>query len=635
VTFVQALRSAPTPLARWEKITLLVLTLVVAVSRLLALSKTMWDWDEALFASALRDYDVVSHHPHPPGFPLFILAAKMVRFAFHSDFRALQSIVLAGALLLFPLLFAFARELRLPFLTAAGGALLYVFLPNVWFYGGTAFSDIPANAILLAACTLLLRGCRSRRSYFAGALLLGLAAGFRPQTLLMGCAVSLLASFVRLTDVTAGDLRGRLRDFFAVIAIGALAASLPYAGAAYLSTNPPHGYLDSCAALRQYVRKVDSFLNPERPPLRALFVNFLVRPMRAGRISFVVSGLAALALLLHGLGALRALRHGRACRCDRCGRHRGGSIGMVVLTFLPFALFAWLMLDPLSVSRYSTAYVALHALLAAAAAGLLAQPLARVRPWLAPAAQAGLIGLIAADYAHWTWPAIQQAKDVSPPIRALDFVRAHPTPGLPLFVDIGMIPVAGHELGDDHLIVFNRRNLPLLQAPHGGWYAEEGANLSLRSHEFRREAGRLGELVRLDRYFVVNVSPVGDAFQLLDGWYGREWDGASAWHWASARRAALRLLPSASQRATLTLAFGVPRQMVGRETVEVRVNGTTVDRLLLMEEGVRRTYDIVARTNAYNEVELLSDRLYTPSEHGEGDARHLGVRLDGLAFEPR
>jgi hypothetical protein len=466
-------------------------------------------------------------------------------------------------------------------------------------------------------------------------LLLGLAAGFRPQTLLMGCAVSLLTSFVRLTDPAAGSPRRRLRDFFAAVILGGLAAILPYIGAAYASTNPPHGYLDSCAALRQYVRKVDSFLNPERPPLRDLFVNFLVRPMRAGRISFVVSGLAALALLAHAARALRRLVHGRACLCDLCRRREGAGIGMVVLTFFPFALFAWLMLDPLSVSRYSTAYVALHALLAASAAGLLAQPLARLRPWLAPAAQAALIALIAADYAHWTWPALQQVKDVSPPILAIDFVRAHPTPGLPLFVDIGMIAVSGHEIGDDHLIVFNRRNLPLLQAPPGGWYAEEGANLSLRSHEFRREPGRVGELVRLDRYFVVNVSPVGDAFQLLDGWYGREWDGASAWHWASARRATLRLLPSGSPRATLTLAFGVPRQMVGLETVEVRVNGTTVDRLLLTEEGVRRTYDIVARTNAFNEVELLTDQLYTPSDHGEGDARHLGVRLDGVAFEPR
>ena len=33
--------------------------------------------------------------------------------------------------------------------------------------------------------------------------------------------------------------------------------------------------------------------------------------------------------------------------------------------FVPFALFAWLMLDPHSISRYGTAYVPLYALLAA------------------------------------------------------------------------------------------------------------------------------------------------------------------------------------------------------------------------------------------------------------------------------
>ena len=88
---------------------LLGLTLLVALSRLLAASKSIWDWDEGLFCLALRDYNVVLHHPHPPGFPLFIAAAKLVRLVVRDDFHALRAVSLIASMLVFPAMVALAR----------------------------------------------------------------------------------------------------------------------------------------------------------------------------------------------------------------------------------------------------------------------------------------------------------------------------------------------------------------------------------------------------------------------------------------------------------------------------------------------------------------------------------------------
>ena len=49
---------------------------VVALTRIWARSRSLWDWDEALFSIAVGNYDVVLHHPHPPGFPLYIALAQ-------------------------------------------------------------------------------------------------------------------------------------------------------------------------------------------------------------------------------------------------------------------------------------------------------------------------------------------------------------------------------------------------------------------------------------------------------------------------------------------------------------------------------------------------------------------------------
>ena len=66
------------------------------------MARSLWDWDEALFSLGMRSYDVTQHHPHPPGFPVYIALGRIVRLVIHSDFRALQAINLVAGMLLFP-----------------------------------------------------------------------------------------------------------------------------------------------------------------------------------------------------------------------------------------------------------------------------------------------------------------------------------------------------------------------------------------------------------------------------------------------------------------------------------------------------------------------------------------------------
>ena len=86
------LTEAPEALQGREKAIFWTVAIVCGASRFLALSRSLWEWDEALFCLAMRDYDVASHHPHPPGFPIYIAAAKLLRVFTNSDFHALQAV---------------------------------------------------------------------------------------------------------------------------------------------------------------------------------------------------------------------------------------------------------------------------------------------------------------------------------------------------------------------------------------------------------------------------------------------------------------------------------------------------------------------------------------------------------------
>src|SRR5216110_3288351 len=99
------LTTPPPPLTRTQRFIYWIAAIVCAVTRPLALARTLWDWDEALFCLGMRAYDVTNHHPHPPGFPVYIAAAKIARLFTNSDFHALPVVNIIAGLLLFPAMF--------------------------------------------------------------------------------------------------------------------------------------------------------------------------------------------------------------------------------------------------------------------------------------------------------------------------------------------------------------------------------------------------------------------------------------------------------------------------------------------------------------------------------------------------
>lgn len=426
-------------MTRNERIAAWACGLFAAAMRWPALSLTLWDWDEALFALALRDYDVTQHHPHPPGFPLFIALAKLIPL---DEFHALQAVTFVASLLVFPAMFFLARELgATPFVSIAA-ALLLSFFPNVWFYGGTAFSDVPSLVLVLVACALLLRGRRSDRALLAGAIVLGVAAGFRPQNLLIGLVPFVLAFLERRRT--------------AVIGAGLTAAIVVASfGTAAMLSGGFDAYRTALAKHERFIRASDSFLSGIRPWLPQVADDFFFRPFRASAINLVI-------FLLACIGFVR--------------RRQWIAIAM----FGPFLLFAWLFLDFHSASRFSLGYMPLYALLAAE--GLPSR-------W-----RAASLAALATLLVVWTWPALRVVHTTpSPPFAALRSIDA-PV----VYVDDRLAAHAAVLLphAQRHLV----RVTPQLQLPAGAILVREGASTAPGAKNFARTRDRLSGIARA-RYF--------------------------------------------------------------------------------------------------------------------------------------
>jgi hypothetical protein len=212
----------------------LALLLLVAASRLLAIPSVPWEQDEALFAAAGLDTNLLEHRPHPPGFPLWIACAKGMQWLLGDPVVGLQ---LLSALASIVSVWLLGRAW-----SAVGGggaglaaAILYAFLPGVWFHAPRAFSTTPALACALAAVV-----CWQRRWLWAGTVAWVAAVLVRPPltpplvVLALAAAVLLRVSWQRLAVVAAVAA--------AAVTVGFIPLILDTGGlAAFLAATFSHG----------------------------------------------------------------------------------------------------------------------------------------------------------------------------------------------------------------------------------------------------------------------------------------------------------------------------------------------------------------------------------------------------------
>jgi Dolichyl-phosphate-mannose-protein mannosyltransferase len=591
----------PEPLARRQRTIVIVLAVVCAATRFLAMAGSLWDWDEALFTLAMRGFDVTKHHPHPPGFPVFIGLGHLFRLVTPSDFRALQAMSLLAGMALFPAVFFLGRELRLRFETSLVAALLCAFFPNVLYFGGTAFSDVPSIVLVVVAVACLLRGCRSAEAYLMGSFLLALAIGIRPQNFLVGLAPGLIATWYRI--------RRSWRDVVFAALIGIVIVGTVF-GAAIVLSGSWEKYMSAVRYHGEYITRVDSFHSPDRPSLWRLFPRFFLQQYGWPPLSFIVSALA----VVSAFGAVR---------------NRDRSILINVLTFAPMAILAWLMLDRFSISRFSIGYIPMFALLAADGIDRV------MRRW--PRFELAAGGALALAFFLWTLPALNEVRSsVSPSIAgATEAARRIDSARDRLFVDFHVTPfIEVVAPGMKYTRLYDERGLPLSpQLDHRRpWLLAEIDSTTPHGYVAHRERGHLWNIARR-HFFDVAFESIDALPQFTEGWNPSQSSGTDETRWCGSR--GVILLPPVTGEALLRLEFMVRSEMVPEHPmVTVMLNGTIVEQFASGEETTVKEWRVIPAPNgAPNTLVLSIDKVYNAvKRHTGDDPRDLGIGLHFLSF---
>ena len=395
------------------------LALIFALAHIPFLATSLEDIDSVNFALGVRDFDVATHRPHPPGYPVYIALGKAATAVAGIGVDAPASIIEARALAVLSLLaglvaigllyrmFAALGEAAAFDIQAIAATAITVCCPLFWYLAVRPMSDLPGLAFALAsqAC-LMLAWSRQRpgddgdrrlsaeamrssgRMIVAGAFLAGLAIGVRSQTMWLTLPLLVVVLFDRIGRGVAGALIGSTTMF----AIGGLLWGVPL----LVASGGWNAYLAALGTQAGEDFSAGEMLYTNPTPRAAVFalIRTFIHPWDATALAIVV-------LVLAGMGVAQLLWR----------EHR--SLAPVIALSVPYLIFHLLFQDT-SFVRYALPLVPVVAFLAVRGIALVS---VRAVPIAAAAVSIAAVALASPVL-------IAYAAEQSPTVRVLAAMKA-------------------------------------------------------------------------------------------------------------------------------------------------------------------------------------------------------------------
>ena len=571
--------------------------LVVLLSRILSAPRTPWENDEFLFASAVRNFDPSHYHPHPPGFPLYVLLGKAVALVVHDPWQALVILgILAAPIGVVALSRAFYQWTEDADLSVCG-ALLYYFSASMLVHGTLALSD--GAAMMFLALTLFAVAVQPGEDHERNAMAVGLWSSAA-----IGCRPQLLIPLLPLLAVALWRMRTHRQRIAAIAVFGfvSLMWFLPLVDAAG-GVNALIAY-ETKQAL--YFSAHDAAMSRGAMSATQVAIRFLLHPWGSKYLTLPLIGMVA-------LGVREAFRRRRL--------------------LLPLLLFTavqlWFELgwmDPADGARYSLPSMMLVALVAGFGLRTIRDS-ARIR--VLPIV---LVVLFSAMTIGYVAPLLAERRTFpSPPAAAAAFLNTHDPAATTVLYDPSTRPHVEYLLPRFRSVpieqglreAYSRPDRNLVMFVDGGSHARD-------THVFSwPPSDAYGKLTR-NFYRQISIDPITpeERYLPVSGVYALERTiEGDEWRWLQ-RDALIRVAP---RRSTLALSFRLSNDSPYETSlVTVSVAGG-VPQSVTVRKHASTTVIVLLPSTPQADVRIHSEQSFAPASILQNqDPRLLAVQLTGL-----
>lgn len=567
---------------------------LVALLYSVFLPRSFFEFDETLFARAVIDYEPWQHHPPPPGYPLFIAAAKVLDFLLPSPFSTLVALSLISSFIGVVLLAHAFAGITGSVRAGAIGAGIFYLSAVMLIHGSAPISEPFALALLASALFFASRaiGEGGARDALLFGLAAGLTVGARPQ---FSVFVVPLVIFTAIA-IRQWKTRGAVLGGFTA---GCLVWLVPFV----VILGGVRRFLDFELGQAAYYAAHDAGISRGGWTLPRIVARFLIRPWGPLWIAIPV-------LLLGAAGAFHL------------ARYRRRFVAPILAAGAAYFLFATATMDPADGARYAIPATLAVALLAGAGVTRMSRPLhAAAISALFLVASLGYTGLFL----------VERSSGASPPARAASWIRSHVPKDAVILYELPLWPHATWWLSDYRIMKIdegmpqfvNEPGTPVFIFGNGGSYDRDATVFRWRpSHAFSK--------VTRNHYGAITVVelPPGERFRIVRGVYDSERDPDHEWRWV-AREGEILLPDVDAEKLTLRMSLSrtFPRES---NSVRVFINDVPAGEAVL--ERSRESALSVPLTDGDQRVRFECDDPFVPAESsgGRGDPRSLCFQLLGV-----
>ncbi|HZF07268.1 MAG TPA: DUF2723 domain-containing protein [Thermoanaerobaculia bacterium] len=167
---------------------------VALLTRLPFAARRLWDHDSIQFALGVERYDLAAHHPHPPGYPLYIGLLKLLAALGVDPLHGMVGMAILAAGLGAAFLVLLVPELIEEAGVAADdpglvpglfAAALFIFNPLLWFYGELPLLYAVEGGLTVVVAWAAWRMAESRGHFLGACALFALVGGLRQSTMVL------------------------------------------------------------------------------------------------------------------------------------------------------------------------------------------------------------------------------------------------------------------------------------------------------------------------------------------------------------------------------------------------------------------------------------------------------------------
>ena len=571
---------------------------VIALLHLTSIPKTIWEYDESLFCMGVENYDPMNHFPPPPGYPIYMAAAKLVApLAGHVPFRALLALSAFTAVAGFVLLALAFRQLTGSTRAGALGAFLFYVSPTMLLHATLPQSDSGALA-LLALSMWFCAWCLDDPKWVPyAALACAVTIGWRLQF-----AIAVVPLFL-VTVLLLRSWRERFVavQWFAIACAAWLIALITACGGV-------DGFWTMMSGQATYFAAHDADLSRTGRSAAQIALRFISHPWGPKWLAAPVLALAALGLV------------------DAARRRMRVVLPVVVMSAVYFG-FALAMMDPADGVRYALPALPGVALLAAIGIDFLRR-LSRemLVDW-------ALLALYAFGAYAYTGPLLRQrVNEPSPPYAAIQYLRSVAPRNAVILYDLPLKPHAQYLLRgytrlrvDEGLLRFGHRtDRPLYELTDSATEAPQGKVFRWKTPDAYTKLTR-------GHYGAASVVPlpVTQRFLAMSGISPPERTRTGSWRWIGARGViSLPDLGAGSVRLTLEVPNDYPLPS-NRVTISV-AGGASVSGVV--KPGAKTVLDVPLPPGRAL-LSITPERTFVPANvpgRLSRDRRTLSVMLTGI-----